>query len=134
MFKVRSSSLSLALHTMSVPGIENSLADYEKQPFPLDEKQAFRVKQSIQSDSKSDSSFGVLDSERDIVTNIICVHDDPNLNPWTLRAFVIGFGLSAFGGVLGKSLVFVSCLLLKPLAKIFIQPRFTISNRYELVS
>ena len=96
---------------MSVPGIENSLADYEKQLFSLDEKQAF--KQGIESEGKSDSSFGVLDSERDIATNIIYVHDDPNLNPWTLRAFVIGFGLSAFGGVLGKSFTFVSHLPLK---------------------
>jgi hypothetical protein len=92
---------------MSLPGVKNPLADYEKQPSPLDEKQAF--KQEIKSEStRSDSSFGVLDSERDIATNIISIHDDPNLNPWTLLAFVIGFGLSAFGGVLGKSFAFVS--------------------------
>ena len=64
----------------------------------------------IESSCNSDSNFAVLHSERDIATNIISVHDDPNLNPWTLRAFVIGFGLSAFGGVLGKSFAFVSYL------------------------
>ena len=52
----------------------------------------------------SDIDFGVLTSERDIATNIISIHDDPSLNPSTLRAFVLGFGLSAFGGVLGKSI------------------------------
>lgn len=54
----------------------------------------------------SDSEFGILNSEQDIVTHIISVHDDPTLNPWTLRAFVVGLGLSAFGGVLGKSISF----------------------------
>ena len=91
---------------MSLPGVENPLADYEKRLFPLDAKQAFKLGE-IESEQNSDSSFGVLDSERDIATNIISVHDDPNLNPWTLRAFVVGFGLSSFGGVLGKSFAFV---------------------------
>jgi len=45
----------------------------------------------------------VLSTERDIATHIISVDDDPNLNPWTLRAFAIGIGLSTFGGVLGWS-------------------------------
>ena len=48
------------------------------------------------------ASTDVLRNERDIVTHIISVHDDPSLNPWTFRAFFIGFGLSAFGGVLGE--------------------------------
>ena len=48
------------------------------------------------------ASTDVLQNERDIVTHIISVHDDPSLNPWTFRAFFIGFGLSAFGGVLGE--------------------------------
>ena len=94
---------------MSVPGVKNPLADHEKQLSTLDAKQA----DEIESARNSDISFDVLDSERDIVTNIISVHDDLNLNPWTLRAFVVGFGLSAFGGVLGKSFAFISHLLLK---------------------
>ena len=116
---------------MSQPGVENPLADYEKQLSPLDAKLAFKLGE-IDSESarKSDSSFGVLDSERDIVTNIISVHDDPSLNPWSLRAFVIGFGLSVFGGVLGK----VICLCFPWSAtEMFDQPRFTTSNQYELV-
>ena len=47
--------------------------------------------------------FGVLSSERDIATGIVSVHDDPTLNPWTIRAFITSLGLSAFGGVIGKS-------------------------------
>ena len=99
---------------MSLPTLDNpqALADYEKQLSPLDEKLAFKLVE-IESARTSDNNFGVLDSEQDIATNIISVHDDPNLNPWTLRAFVIGFGLSAFGGVLGKSFAFASHLPLK---------------------
>jgi len=44
----------------------------------------------------------VLQDERDIVTRVLSVDDDPSLRPWTLRAFVIGIVLSAFGGALGK--------------------------------
>ncbi|KAI0317705.1 OPT oligopeptide transporter protein-domain-containing protein [Amylostereum chailletii] len=44
----------------------------------------------------------VLEDERDIVTHVITVEDDPDLNPWTFRAFFIGIGLSAFGGVLAE--------------------------------
>ena len=90
---------------MSLPVVKNPLTDYEIQLSTLDAKQAFNLDE-FESAHNSDSDFGVLDSERDIATNIIAIHDDPNLNPWTLRAFVIGFGLSAFGGVLGKSLPF----------------------------
>ncbi|KAG2138132.1 OPT oligopeptide transporter protein-domain-containing protein [Suillus cothurnatus] len=59
--------------------------------------------------STSDRSFGskgneegVLSDERDIATNVISVDDDASLNPWTIRAFFIGLGLSAFGGVLAE--------------------------------
>ena len=78
--------------------------DYEKQiPSPhSDDKDAFK-QAKVDSDLDSDSDFAVLSSERDIATNIISLQDDPTLNPWTIRAFVIGLGLSAFGGVLGRS-------------------------------
>ena len=52
----------------------------------------------------ADSEEAVLSNERDIATHVISVDDDPTLNPWTFRAFFIGLGLSAFGGVLGKLL------------------------------
>ena len=83
--------------------VKNSLPDHEKQLSSLDNENDTLKQDEITSAHESDSDFGILDSERDIATNIITVHDDPSLNPWTLRAFVLGFGLSAFGGVLGKS-------------------------------
>jgi hypothetical protein len=49
----------------------------------------------------ADSEEAILSDERDIATNVISVDDDPTLNPWTFRAFFLGLGLSAFGGVLG---------------------------------
>lgn len=49
----------------------------------------------------------VLDDARDITTHVITVEDDPSLNPWTFRAFFLGMGLSAFGGVLGKCFNYV---------------------------
>ena len=65
----------------------------------------------------------VLKDERDIATHVISLSDDPSLNPWTLRAFVIGIGLSAFGGVLGVWFYFRTHL------SHHFQPRYIISNR-----
>jgi hypothetical protein len=62
-------------------------------------------------DEDDDSNFGVLENERDIATHVITIHDDPTLNPWTVRAFIIGIGLSAFGGVLGTFLYFTPHLV-----------------------
>ncbi|TFK40185.1 OPT oligopeptide transporter protein-domain-containing protein [Crucibulum laeve] len=75
--------------------------DYEKQITPIDEKRDFK-QDEIESTGDTDSNFGVLQDERDIATHVISVTDDPSLNPWTLRAFIIGIGLSAFGGVLAE--------------------------------
>jgi len=78
------------------------VADFEKQ-LPFNDKADSKDVEVIDDD---DSNFGVLENERDIATHIITIHDDPTLNPWTVRAFVIGIGLSAFGGVLGTFLYF----------------------------
>lgn len=59
----------------------------------------------VESTEDVDSEFAVLHDERDIVTNVVSISDDPSLNPWTFRAVVIGIGLSAFGGVLGTSVL-----------------------------
>lgn len=37
-----------------------------------------------------DSSIGDLDTAEDIVTTVIHVDDNPDLNPWTFRMFFIG--------------------------------------------
>ncbi|KAG2138157.1 OPT oligopeptide transporter protein-domain-containing protein [Suillus cothurnatus] len=50
----------------------------------------------------ADNEQGVLSDERDIATHVISVDDNASLNPWTLRAFFIGLGLSTFGGVLAE--------------------------------
>ena len=115
---------------MLLPGVDkNSLPDHEKQVSGLSNENDTFKQGDITSAHDSDIDFGVLDSERDIATNIITIHDDPTLNPWTFRAFVLGFGLSAFGGVLGMSV----CLCFSSAAGIFEQPRSTTSNQYELV-
>lgn len=84
----------------------------EKLAAPLDEKIDLKH-DDVESVDNVDSSseFGVLENERDIVTHILSVTDDSSLNPWTIRAFIIGIGLSAFGGVLGMKAIQV--LLLK---------------------
>ncbi|KAF9036163.1 OPT oligopeptide transporter [Panaeolus papilionaceus] len=84
--------------------MSQQMQDFEKQPPPLDEKHDLKSSGDIDyaSDLDSSSSVAVLDNERDIATHIISVQDDPTLNPWTFRAFVIGIGLSAFGGVLAQ--------------------------------
>jgi hypothetical protein len=76
----------------------------EKPTFPLDEKGDFQHI-DVESTDDSEREFGVLHNERDIATHVISVADDPSLNPWTVRAFIIGIGLSAFGGVLGTTLL-----------------------------
>jgi OPT family oligopeptide transporter len=76
-------------------------SDYEKQNPPLDDKEAFKQAEA-DSVQDSDGDIAVLSSERDIATHVVSIQDDPTLNPWTIRAFIIGLGLSAFGGVLAE--------------------------------
>lgn len=85
---------------MSQPVVHQA-GDYEKQT-ALDEKQQFEDVDIASTDDGSE--VRVLDDARDIATHVITVHDDPSLSPWTVRAFVIGIGLSTFGGVLGMCL------------------------------
>ncbi|KAG6916052.1 hypothetical protein DXG01_008625 [Tephrocybe rancida] len=71
----------------------------------LDEKNIANAPSDVESDitgAADSGEFAVLKDERDIATNIISVADDSSLNPWTIRAFVVGIGLSAFGGVLAE--------------------------------
>jgi len=77
------------------------VAPSEKALSTSDEK-SFDRKGDIETatlDTSSDDA--ILSNERDIATHVISVDDDPTLNPWTFRAFFLGLGLSAFGGVLG---------------------------------
>ncbi|KAG6331947.1 hypothetical protein ID866_7144 [Astraeus odoratus] len=56
--------------------------------------------EATSTEDKSEAS--ILENERELVSRVISVDDDPSLNPWTLRSFVIGLGLSAFGGSLAQ--------------------------------
>ena len=70
-------------------------------PSVSDEK-SYKEKHDVETATyEAESVDMVLQDERDIATHVISVSDDPSLNPWTFRAFFIGIGLSAFGGVLG---------------------------------
>ena len=65
----------------------------------LDEKYVSEKVVEVTDDYHSNE---VLQDERDIITRVLSVDDNPSLSPWTLRAFVIAIGLSVFAGALGK--------------------------------
>ncbi|KAH9040057.1 OPT oligopeptide transporter protein-domain-containing protein [Lactarius pseudohatsudake] len=79
---------------------EPSLSNEKQTGFETPEKDPYS-KSDVESTTGTDPSL-VLRNERDLVTHIISVHDDPSLSPWTFRSFFIGIGLSAFGGVLAE--------------------------------
>lgn len=116
------------LSSMPYPGgidvqVEHLHGDKET-PSVSDEK-SYHDKQDVEAASiEVESTEGVLQDERAIATHVISLSDDPSLNPWTFRAFFIGIGLSAFGGVLGTS-----HSSREALTHHFLQLRYTISNR-----
>ncbi|KDQ57535.1 hypothetical protein JAAARDRAFT_130586 [Jaapia argillacea MUCL 33604] len=73
----------------------------EKDISSLDEKDK-RIGGDVEAFSDTSSETVVLNDERAIATHVISVEDDPSLSPWTFRAFFVGIGLSAFGGVLAE--------------------------------
>jgi hypothetical protein len=88
---------------MSMPTLaaEPSLANEKQADFGIGTSENVPYsKTDVESTTGTDTA--VLQNERDIVTHVISVHDDPSLNPWTFRSFFIGIGLSAFGGILGE--------------------------------
>ncbi|KAJ7364210.1 OPT oligopeptide transporter protein-domain-containing protein [Mycena albidolilacea] len=96
-------------------------ADEKAPPSLLDEKKD--LKGDVETAHEpADTEFIVLEDERDIATHVITVADDPSLNPWTLRALILGLGLSALGGVLAEiyyfkpQTVFVSTMFLAIIA------------------
>lgn len=94
---------------MSYPGVIANALEPDPSPYHGDESPSVSDEKSYRekhgdvetATTEVESTTGVLHNERDIVTNVISVADDPSLNPWTVRAFIIGIGLSTFGGVLG---------------------------------
>lgn len=83
---------------MSQPSLvtEPPLSNEKQADFKTSEKVPYS---STDVESTSGSDTAVLQNERDIVTHVISVDDDPS---WTFRSFFLGIGLSAFGGVLGE--------------------------------
>ncbi|KAH9176674.1 OPT oligopeptide transporter protein-domain-containing protein [Lactarius sanguifluus] len=79
---------------------EPSLSNEKQADFETPEKDPYS-KSDVESTTGTDTT-AVLRNERDLVTHVISVHDDPSLNPWTFRSFFLGIGLSAFGGVLAE--------------------------------
>ncbi|KAH9057304.1 OPT oligopeptide transporter protein-domain-containing protein [Lactarius vividus] len=98
---------------------EPSLSSEKQTGFETPEKDPY-LKSDVESTTGTDPSI-VLRNERDLVTHIISVHDDPSLSPWTFRSFFIGIGLSAFGGVLGllQQTVLVSTMFLAVISYVF---------------
>ena len=78
---------------------EPSLSNEKQAAFGTLEKVPYSTA-DVESTTGTDTA--VLQTERDIVTHVISVRDDPSLNPWTFRSVFLGILLSAFGGVLGE--------------------------------
>ncbi|KAN0091066.1 OPT oligopeptide transporter domain containing protein [Tylopilus felleus] len=75
----------------------------DKETPSVSDEKSYHDKQDVEAASiEVESTEGVLQDERAIATHVISLSDDPSLNPWTFRAFFIGIGLSAFGGVLAE--------------------------------
>ena len=83
-----------------------------------DEKNGYVKDVETGSSSGGSSEDGeVLNDARDLVTHVISLDDDPELSPWTFRSAIIGLGLSTFGGVLGKTVIWI--LIIPPYLSTF---------------
>ncbi|KAF9241516.1 OPT oligopeptide transporter protein-domain-containing protein [Melanogaster broomeanus] len=87
---------------MAYPADPLDASKTDKVPSVSDEKSYYEKNDVETAIGEVDSEEIILHDERDIATHVISVSDDPSLNPWTFRAFFIGIGLSAFGGVLAQ--------------------------------
>ncbi|KAG1756630.1 OPT oligopeptide transporter protein-domain-containing protein [Suillus paluster] len=89
---------------MAAEAVERTPSATNEKSFDAKEEKSYFVNGDIESstqEAETDENV-VLQNEREIATHVISVDDDPSLNPWTLRAFFIGLGLSAFGGSLAQ--------------------------------
>ncbi|KAG2157265.1 OPT oligopeptide transporter protein-domain-containing protein [Suillus clintonianus] len=104
---------------MATEAMEQIPSATDEKSFDAKEEKSYYIQGDIESSTQeAETDEIVLQNEREIVTHVISVDDDPSLNPWTLRAFFIGLGLSAFGGSLAQiyyfkpQTVFVSVMFL----------------------
>ncbi|SZF01377.1 unnamed protein product [Blumeria hordei] len=56
--------------------------------------------------SENSAAVTVSRNAQDMVLRALKTDDDPSLNPWTLRMFLIGIGLSSFGSILATIFMF----------------------------
>jgi hypothetical protein len=63
---------------------EGDVISADKKNFPRDEKDYADVEVLKSEPTRP------LETAEDIVTNVIHVDDDPSMNPWTVRMFVVG--------------------------------------------
>ncbi|KAG1754615.1 OPT oligopeptide transporter protein-domain-containing protein [Suillus lakei] len=89
---------------MATEAMERTPSATDEKSFDVKEETRYCVNGDIETSTREDETDEnvVLQNEREIATHVISVDDDPSLNPWTLRAFFIGIGLSAFGGSLAQ--------------------------------
>jgi OPT family oligopeptide transporter len=82
----------------------------EKDPEAYAEKVS--TESGVNEDDSIDEAIGditddiVLDSALQLVTKTLDVTDDPNLSPYTFRAFFLGMGLACFGAVIAEIFYF----------------------------
>ena len=73
---------------------------YDSKDGILNEKSAVPMVDSLPSyDAEADDHFGqgdVVTTAKDLLTHILHVDDDPSLNPWTFRMFVLGEFIPVF--------------------------------------
>ncbi|KAG2157244.1 OPT oligopeptide transporter protein-domain-containing protein [Suillus clintonianus] len=88
---------------MATEAMEQIPSATDEKSIDAKEEKSYYIQGDIESSTQeAETDEIVLQNEREIVTHVISVDDDPSLNPWTLRAFFIGLGLSAFGGSLAQ--------------------------------
>ncbi|KAH9986323.1 OPT oligopeptide transporter protein-domain-containing protein [Russula compacta] len=99
-----------------------SLPKQDAPDLPLEEKHSLSEKEKDLEPAPDSGVIDVLRNERELVTRVISVDDDPSLNPYTIRSVLIGSGLSLFAGTIAEiyyfkpQTVFVSTMFLAVLS------------------
>jgi hypothetical protein len=75
--------------------LDNSLNDSRRSKESLSKAQEAGVHElpiytANDAEAIGEGHIGALETAEDIVTTVIHVDDDPNINPWTFRMFFIG--------------------------------------------
>lgn len=79
-----------------------SLPKQDPSDSSLEKKHSPSEKEKGSEPAPDSGVIDVLRNERELITRVISVDDDPLLNPYTIRSVLIGSGLSLFAGTIGK--------------------------------